>query len=303
MTGDATYKATFDTTVNEYTITFVNEDGTVLQSEKLAYGEMPSYTGETPEKEATAQYTYTFAGWDREIHSVVGDLTYTAKYDASVNVYKADFVTNGGTSVSAVSVKYGETVPEIADPVKDNHDFTGWYTDEACTKAADLTAPITGDTVYYAGWERVFYTAIFDAAGWKEADGTDYVMTFKRNRDDVKTFDAAKDIYMNGEPVDPKNYEKKPGSLILTLKKDYLKTLPEGENELKVEFTDGSVATKIKVTKKPADLPEAVKTGDTMPKGLWIALAVALIGMAGTMMAGTSQKKTKTKIKPRRKVR
>lgn len=50
-------------------------------------------------------------------------------------------------------------------------------------------------------------------------------------------------------------------------------------------------------------LPAAVKTGDTMPKGLWIALAVALIGMAGTMMAGTSQKKTKTKIKPRRKVR
>lgn len=49
--------------------------------------------------------------------------------------------------------------------------------------------------------------------------------------------------------------------------------------------------------------PKAVQAGDTMPKGLWIALGISLIGMTGTMMAGTSQKKTKTKIKPRRKVR
>ncbi|MBO7514472.1 MAG: hypothetical protein J6T47_02455, partial [Lachnospiraceae bacterium] len=49
--------------------------------------------------------------------------------------------------------------------------------------------------------------------------------------------------------------------------------------------------------------PEAVQAGDTMPKGWWIALAAALIGMAGTMMADTAQKTTKTKITPRRKVR
>gem|GEM_PF-6960977 len=78
--------------------------------------------------------------------------------------------------------------------------------------------------------------------------------------------------------------------------------MPEGENELKVEFEDGSVTTKIKVTKKH-DQPAAVKTGDTTPKGLWITLAVALIGMTATAMVGTPQKKTQKKIKPRRKVR
>ena len=132
-------------------------------------------------------------------------------------------------------------------------------------------------------------------------------MTVKRNRLDQKTFGAAKGFYMNGDPINKENILTERGSLILTLKKEYLKTLPEGENELKVEFEDGSVTTKIKVTKKH-DQPAAVKTGDTTPKGLWFALAVALIGMVatlliGTPLVGTSKKNTKTKIKPRRKVR
>ena len=86
------------------------------------------------------------------------------------------------------------------------------------------------------------------------------------------------------------------------MKNDYLKTLPEGEHEVRVEFVDGSVATKIKVTKK-TDQPAAVNTGDVATRGLWIALYVALIGMAGTMLIRTPSQKTRTKIKPRRKVR
>jgi hypothetical protein len=70
VTADATYTATYSSTVKKYTITFVDEDNTQLQSSDVAYGEMPSYTGLTPTKAATARYTYTFAGWDNEITSV-----------------------------------------------------------------------------------------------------------------------------------------------------------------------------------------------------------------------------------------
>lgn len=64
-------KATFneDTTlyaqweIGKYTIKFVDDDGTtVLQESVVEHGNMPEYTGDVPTKEATAQYTYTFAG-------------------------------------------------------------------------------------------------------------------------------------------------------------------------------------------------------------------------------------------------
>ena len=67
---------------NNFDINFVNEDGTELQSCKVAYGDTPSYTGQTPTKKDDAKYTYTFAGWTPEIKPVTGDATYKATYTA-----------------------------------------------------------------------------------------------------------------------------------------------------------------------------------------------------------------------------
>ncbi|MBQ2202241.1 MAG: hypothetical protein II412_06675, partial [Clostridia bacterium] len=84
VTGEMTYTAIYTSTVNEYTITFVNEDGTELQSGKVPYGKTPEYNGETPTKEKTLRFEYTFAGWDPEIVPVTGDATYTAVFTESL---------------------------------------------------------------------------------------------------------------------------------------------------------------------------------------------------------------------------
>ena len=66
-----------------YTVTWQNDDGTVLKTEALAEGTTPTYDGTTPEKAEDENYTYTFAGWSPEITAVTGNVTYTAQFDAT----------------------------------------------------------------------------------------------------------------------------------------------------------------------------------------------------------------------------
>ena len=78
-TSDATYTATYNQTTNQYTITFMNDDNSILSSKLWDYGASP--TCEQPTKEDD-EYTYTFNGWTPEIVPVVAEATYTATYTA-----------------------------------------------------------------------------------------------------------------------------------------------------------------------------------------------------------------------------
>jgi hypothetical protein len=83
VTGAQSYTAQYESTLNQYEISFYNWDGTLLQSGMVTYGDMPVYTGETPMREADEQYTYTFSGWDPELSAVTGYTSYYAQYEAT----------------------------------------------------------------------------------------------------------------------------------------------------------------------------------------------------------------------------
>lgn len=157
VNGHATYTATFAESVNTYTVTWKNEDGTVLETdEDMVYGAMPSYDGETPEKAATAQYTYTFDGWDKEVVAVTGDVTYTAKYKETVNKYTVTFVDEDGTTIlmAATEYEYGTAAGDIVkptDPTKEataefTYSFAGW-TPEIAAVTANVTYKATYTSV------------------------------------------------------------------------------------------------------------------------------------------------------------
>ena len=66
VAGATTYTAQFsnDCTPRKYTITFDLDNGSDPVEVEVAVGETPAWTGAAPTKEADAQYTYTFTGWD-----------------------------------------------------------------------------------------------------------------------------------------------------------------------------------------------------------------------------------------------
>ena len=82
VTGDTDLDPVFKQELRMYTITWKNDDGTILETdEKVAYGTVPTYDGETPAKAEETRYTYSFIGWDKDVTAVSGDVTYTAQFE------------------------------------------------------------------------------------------------------------------------------------------------------------------------------------------------------------------------------
>ena len=111
----------------EYTITFVDGDGKTIATQQLKKGEMPSYTGATPTKTNTAEYTYAFTGWSPSITPVTGNQTYTAQFSQTKNKYTVTWIIDGKTETQ--QYEYGAT-PTHADPTKQgnaqfSYTFTG----------------------------------------------------------------------------------------------------------------------------------------------------------------------------------
>ena len=131
---------------NTYTVTWKNDDGTVLKTEKVNYGAMPTYGG-IPTKSADAQYTYCFTGWTPEVAPVMGDVTYSAVYTEQLRSYTVKWVNWDGTTLREDTVPYG-TVPAYgaADPTraadaKNTYAFSGWDKE---------IAAVTGNVTYTA---------------------------------------------------------------------------------------------------------------------------------------------------------
>lgn len=141
----------------EYEIKFVNDDGTVLQSNTYTRGEMPSYDGEEPTKPSTAQYSYEFAGWTPEIVEATGDATYTATYTSELREYDLTFDLGGGTldgktGTVTMTCKYGDTIKLPDAPTKEGYKFLYWKGSEY---DAGASYTVEGAHTFTAEWEVV----------------------------------------------------------------------------------------------------------------------------------------------------
>lgn len=107
---DITIEAVY-TPVN-YTISWEVE-GTVVDTDSVAYGTLPSYTGSTPVKTEDSKYTYEFAGWTPEISVVSGDATYVALFNSVPQTYTIYWYAEDNSLVTTHQVAYGSAITNI----------------------------------------------------------------------------------------------------------------------------------------------------------------------------------------------
>ena len=287
VTQDATYTAVFDSALNKYKITFVNDDGSELQSSDVEYGKTPKYEGEGPTMEATAQYSYSFAGWKDaagtaytgDLPVVTGKATYTATYTATVNKYKITFVNDDGDELQSDEVEYGETPAYTGEtPTKEEEEYYSY----SFGKWSPDIEPVTGDATYtatYTATEKPAYTVADGGdAEVKQGAETDLVITVKRLPDDTTCFSHFTGVQIDGSDLAAEDYEAKEGSTVVTLKAAALQKLSVGAHTVKVSFDDGKAETSLTVKETPTE-HEIPDTGDSSRLGLWISLmALTVLG-------------------------
>ena len=160
---------------------------------------------------------------------------------------------------------------------------------------------------------------------YKIIDGAESTWTQNTNTDGslVIRGDGAiakfKEVRVDGVVIDVKNYTVTEGSTIITLKTEYLKTLPDGKHTFEIAWTDGSAATYFTVagstteednklednkvedntindkkaednnvenSRSDVDSNASLKTGDTTDIRLWLILLMSAL----TIMTGLTVK-------------
>ena len=99
-----------------HTVTWKNDDGTVLKTDTVEEGLVPSYGEDNPTKDGGELYKYEFRGWTPEVTAVAGDAVYTAAYGKKSKIVIDDGITNGTVSSDKEFAAQGETVTLTVTP-------------------------------------------------------------------------------------------------------------------------------------------------------------------------------------------
>ncbi len=168
VTDHATYTAEFTSTPAKYTVTWKNQDGTVLKTaQNVEYDAIPAYDGETPVLNSTAQYTYVFDRWEKQESMQGRTISFTARYLSTINRYAIIWQNADGTELKIDQADYG-SVPSYAGqtPSRASDDlysytFSGW---------TPAVAKVTGASTYTAAYTAAFRNDF--TVTWKNWDGT-----------------------------------------------------------------------------------------------------------------------------------
>ena len=139
VTGDVTYYAVYTSVVNKYDVKFMLDGEQIGATQNIDYDTAPTMP-EAPTKAATAEYTYTFAGWYTaaeggekvEDFTVKGNATYYGRFTAVKNKYTVKFIDGNGEEMTenAQTLDYGSEIELPVEPTAESgYYFAGWKTE------------------------------------------------------------------------------------------------------------------------------------------------------------------------------
>ena len=209
--------------------------------------------------------------------------------------FTVTFHTNGGSTVETQTVEDGEKVTRPTDPTKENNEFGGWYTDAELTNEYDFNTAVTANLDLYAKWteekqeeqEPEKFTILdgnnqtYDPASEKELS--------------IRASGALADLQsvkLDGEIVDPENYELTEGSTIVTFKPAYLNTLSAGNHTVTFVYASGSVNAAFTIANPTTNTTDATNPSTYDNIMNWVGLlGVSAFGVAlGSIVIRKSKK-------------
>lgn len=111
----------YNTKIDQFTVTFENDDGTVLDVQYVDKGEKPvdpitrtENPIPIPTKESSVSTNFTYVGWDREFVKVFANQSFTATYTESIRQYTIKY-TSFNTVLQESTDNYGTMVPYVGD--------------------------------------------------------------------------------------------------------------------------------------------------------------------------------------------
>lgn len=176
VANDSNLVANFTMEDPDVTITWMNEAGTqTLATVGQKSGTATIYTGATPTKASSDQYSYTFYGWttrDNKGHNIdtikngmtpkaTANATYYAYFNETVRKYTISWKNEAGTADIEVDYEqpYGATIEyNSATPTKNadaeySYTFYGWSATQGGA-VVSLPATVSGDAAFYAHFSK-----------------------------------------------------------------------------------------------------------------------------------------------------
>jgi hypothetical protein len=141
------------------TVTFMNGDDVLFERLVLNGDDCPDPVTqgriETPTKESTVQYHYTYKGWSEALTNITEDKVIYATYTEIVRKYTITYYDTDGTTVlHTEQLAYGSTPMYVGD--KSGFSFLGWQ---------PALTTVVSDTSYIAQWEEKI---TFEGGSWSD---------------------------------------------------------------------------------------------------------------------------------------